>query len=358
MTDADGEALRAAVFDAVSSQLAVLDSDGLILDTNAAWRSFGLDNDVAIEPEMIGENYLAVCRNAEDSLVTAAADGIEAVIDGDRDSFAFEYPCHTPDEQRWFLMRTSPFEYEGERHVLVVHHDITERRLAEIAVEDRNETLETVAGIISHDLRSPLSVAIARVGMLDGDEHTETIERSLERMNAIIDDALVLAREGQAADTEAVELAAVAADAWAHVETGAATLSVETDRVVVADRSLLEQLFENLFRNAVEHGAPETALPAGDATDGTSAGEHLAASLTVTVGTSEDGFFVADDGPGVPVEDRDQIFETGFTTDKRTGTGLGLTIVERIAAVHDWTVDVAESAAGGARFEITGVEFA
>jgi signal transduction histidine kinase len=74
------------------------------------------------------------------------------------------------------------------------------------------------------------------------------------------------------------------------------------------------------------------------------------------VGTFDDGFYVADDGPGVPEADRESVFESGYSTD-REGTGLGLTIVQEIAEAHGWEVSVTDSESGGARFEITGVEF-
>ena len=106
------------------------------------------------------------------------------------------------------------------------------------------------------------------------------------------------------------------------------------DLRVTADKPRLRQLLENLFRNAIEHAGSE---------------------VEVTVGALEDGFYVADDGPGISEDEHDQVFETGFTTSDG-GTGFGLAIVEEIATAHGWTVEVTESAAGGARFEVRGVE--
>jgi signal transduction histidine kinase len=104
---------------------------------------------------------------------------------------------------------------------------------------------------------------------------------------------------------------------------------------VLADESRLRQLFENLFRNAVEHGGPGVA---------------------VTVGPLEGrGFYVADDGPGIPADERDRVRETGYTT-ADGGTGFGLSIVESIADAHGWGMRLVESETGGARFEFTGVE--
>ena len=89
----------------------------------------------------------------------------------------------------------------------------------------------------------------------------------------------------------------------------------------------------------------ETPTPSADGTDG----------LTVTLGTTSEGFYVADDGVGVPPEDRERVFESGYTTNDE-GIGTGLAVVEDLASAHGWTVSVTESAAGGARFEFGGVE--
>jgi signal transduction histidine kinase len=106
---------------------------------------------------------------------------------------------------------------------------------------------------------------------------------------------------------------------------------IETDRSVVADRSRLRRVLQNLFWNASEHAGP---------------------TVTVTVGDTADGFFVADDGPGIPPDRRENVFESGFTT-AEDGTGLGLEIVAELVQAHGWSVAVGESADGGARFDVT-----
>jgi nitrogen fixation/metabolism regulation signal transduction histidine kinase len=109
----------------------------------------------------------------------------------------------------------------------------------------------------------------------------------------------------------------------------------------------------NAPEDAVEHGstspranAPEDAVEHGSTSDG----------ATVAVGAVDGGFYVEDDGPGIPKSERDTVFEAGHTTSE-DGTGFGLSIVERVVEAHDWSIRVGESAVGGARFEITGVEF-
>jgi signal transduction histidine kinase len=153
-------------------------------------------------------------------------------------------------------------------------------------------------------------------------------------MERIIEDGLTLARGTAIEDTETVAIAHRARRAWRHVDSHEATLVVPGDGVVRADPNLLEQLFENLFRNAVEH--------AGD-------------DVTVTVAAREAGFVVADDGPGLPADRVDGVFDPGVS-DGSGGTGLGLTIVRRIAEAHDWTVRAGND--DGARFEFvtTAVE--
>lgn len=331
--------LRSLAFDALPSEVAVLDEDGVILETNGSWARFAVDNGVAFHPDMVGENYLTACDAAEDDeSATDAATGIRAVISGDADSFSFEYPCHGPDERRWFMMRAIPIEYDGGRCALVVHTNITERREAELAVEERNEKLQLLAGVLSHDLRNPMNVAMGRSEMLDGDdEHAQTIAASLDRMNDIIEDALILARETEVENTVAVDLPTLARTAWSHVATADATLAVEPMARIEAEDGLLTQLLENLYRNAVENAGEDAQISVGPLADGS-------------------GFYVGDDGPGIPPEDRETVFEPGFTTNKdEGGTGLGLAIVERVADAHGWDVSAGESETGGARFEFSGV---
>jgi signal transduction histidine kinase len=130
----------------------------------------------------------------------------------------------------------------------------------------------------------------------------------------------------------------VADSAWSMVDAREATLDVEDDVRILAAPDRLQQLFENLFRNAVEHGGADVRVSVGALGDGT-------------------GFYVADDGAGIPEEERDHVLESGYTTNE-DGTGFGLAIVADIADAHGWDVAVTESEAGGARFEIRGVEAA
>ncbi|MFC7057426.1 receiver/sensor box histidine kinase [Halovenus salina] len=206
------------------------------------------------------------------------------------------------------------------------------RHRAEWKLERKNERLDEFASIVSHDLRNPLNVAMLRLGHArESDqprEHLDGIANAHERISTIIEDTLTLARDGHLVEEqESVSLDNLATICWETVETPQATLEIRDDPQIEADPDRVRHIFENLFRNAVEHGRED---------------------VTVTVGQTDAGFFVADDGPGIP--DSTDVFESGYSTSE-TGSGFGLAIVERIAEAHGWSVTVTESETGGARFE-------
>jgi PAS domain S-box-containing protein len=219
----------------------------------------------------------------------------------------------------------------------------TERRLRERTeeLERQNQRLEEFATIVSHDLRAPLNVAEGRLELARTDcdsDHLDDVGDALDRMDTLIEDTLTLAREGQmVTERESVEVADIVDRCWERVASPNADLSIDDEFAVCADPDRLQQVFENLFRNAVEHGSTDTA-----------------AGVSVRVGELADGFYVADDGPGVPEDEREDVFERGYTTSD-DGTGFGLAIVHEIASAHGWDVAVTDSEDGGARFEITGV---
>lgn len=232
---------------------------------------------------------------------------------------------------------------EGEEsllgYVLILADRNDERERLE-ALQRRNKQLEAFASVVSHDLRNPLNVAIGNIGMAksreDDQDQLETAEESLERMERLIEEVLTLARQGKDVDEfERVELEEVVQLAWGSVDEMWAQLEYDQLPAVTADSERLRRLFENLFRNAIEHGGDD---------------------VTIRIGMlDEDGFYIQDDGPGIPKHKRDEIFEAGYTTGD-DGTGLGLAIVQSIAEAHGWEITAAESSSGGARFEVRGVQ--
>jgi len=218
-------------------------------------------------------------------------------------------------------------------------------REAEIARE--RDRLEEFASLVSHDLRSPLNVATGNLDMVREQleegrmelSNLDTVARSLDRMEALVEDMLTLAKQGSAIDeTEPVSLSALVDECWTSVDTADAEVDVVSDLDFHADRSRLRQALENLFGNAVTHGGSSVRVAVGALDDGT-------------------GFYVADDGPGIPDEIRDTLFDAGVTTNP-DGTGFGLKIVSEVADAHGWSVAATDADGGGARFEFRGVDAA
>jgi len=209
---------------------------------------------------------------------------------------------------------------------------------SERQLQQTNQRLEGFASIVSHDLRNPLNTMEGSLELAEETGDAEDFERcrqTIYQMRRLIEDLLTLAREGDIIESTApVDVGEAAQSAWETAPTENASLSIETDLVIEADKSRVEQLFGNLYRNAVEHGGP---------------------AVTVRIGESEGGFFIADDGPGIPKGSGEAVFNAGYSTTS-DGTGLGLDIVRQISEAHGWDVSAEESREGGARFEFTSVQ--
>jgi len=183
-------------------------------------------------------------------------------------------------------------------------------------LERQNDRLAEFASVVSHDLRNPLNVAQGRVQLARDECDSENLDaaaRAHERMDTLIADLLTLAREGErVSETESVRLSVVVESCWETVETANATLAVEEDLWLRADESRFRQLVENLVRNAVEHGGDDVLITVG-ALGGNRNGSE---NGSVTETSDEVGFFVEDDGPGIPEANRDEVFDAGYSTSR------------------------------------------
>lgn len=194
---------------------------------------------------------------------------------------------------------------------------------------------EDLTALVSHDLRTHLQVASARLELarLECDsEHLAAVDGALSRMNDLLGDLSRLSGlDEPVSEPTEVDLARLARETWAGLETGGTTLDVEAERPVLAEPARLQTLLENLLCNAVTHG-----------------GE------TVTLVTTPSGFAVEDDGPGMDPTTRERAFESGVSSG-RERSGLGLSIVRKIASAHGWTVSVEAADGGGTRFAFADV---
>lgn len=323
------------IIEAIGDPVYTLDADGNYTFVNEAF----IEQTGYPREEVIGEHASKVVPEA--SLEIGRSIIRELLADETRQTATWELKRLTADgelvpaENHVALLPPKDGEFQGSAGVI---RDITARKQRQQELKRQNERLEEFASVVSHDLRNPLNVAEGRLALAIEDcdsEHLEAIDRALDRMKTLIEDMLSLAKAGEAVrESQSVALSDLLADCWRNVETGSGRLVTDTEGTIEADRTRLRQLLENLFRNAIEHGSDD---------------------VTVTVGDLPNGFYVEDDGPGIPVDAREDVLKPGYST-TQDGTGFGLGIVRDIADAHGWDFDIATGAGGGARFEFTGVE--
>lgn len=312
------------------------DGEPVIRSVNRAFvDTFGFERDAAVGSQLneliVPEGKESEARALDERVRTAA--GVNAEIERE-----------TTDGLREFLFRNIGLETQTGTDGFAVYIDITDQRARERRLQEQNDRLNEFASVISHDLRNPMGAVKHRIEMArqtGSDEHLDDALAALGRMDELLRDLLNMAKQGeQLGQTEPLSLGTVARTAWNHIATGDARLAIVEDRTIVADRGRLTQLLENLFINAVKHGG---------VSDG--------GGIEIRVGIDEDDcLFVEDDGCGIPVEERQNVFESGYTT-ANDGTGYGLAIVRQVTRAHGWNVCVTESGDGGARFEFRDVEF-
>jgi signal transduction histidine kinase len=263
-----------------------------------------------------------------------------------------ETRCRVDDETRHYLLVSVPVADgdpvpdpdapEDRVDGYVTYTDITAQKDDAQAASSRADRLSTLASVISHDLRNPLEVARIRLDAAEEtgeDVHFEKVRGAHERLERIVEDVLALTDPRRGVTAEPVDPLATARAAWETVATANADLDLSDGPVgpVLADPDQLRRAFENLFRNAVEYAGDRPAVRVGP----------LDAA----------GFYIEDDGPGIPEADRERVFAPRETLENG-GIGLGLSVVRRIARAHGWSVRATEGRDGGARFEFTGVDAA
>ncbi len=143
----EGLLTQVGILNAIPAHLALLDANGVILEVNETWKRFASANVLQSPNFAIGSNYLEVCERAsgecsEESAQVAA--GLRRVLEGELPEFSLEYPCHSPTEQRWFRLMVTPVSPSRRAGVVVMHVNVTARRLAELALATKSEILATV----------------------------------------------------------------------------------------------------------------------------------------------------------------------------------------------------------------------
>lgn len=245
------------------------------------------------------------------------------------------------DEDLQFRLSRSPLTKDGEVFgwvVLAVDVTVPERQRRQL--EQKNERLDAFARVVSHDLGNSLSVIDGYTTLAEetGEpQYFDSVRQAAARMNTFLDDLLLLSQQGETVDEfNPVPIAALVEDVMQGIDDDSTVVRTETDSIVMADSNRLRQVFDNLLRNA---------------------GNHTEGDVTVYIDEIDGGFALEDDGPGIDPNMRESVFDLGVST-RESGSGFGLAIVRDIVEAHGWSISVTEGRSGGARFEITGVEFA
>lgn len=236
----------------------------------------------------------------------------------------------------WNRMSIAPLHNDEGRvtHYVGFQEDVTKRKRAEQEADILLSQFEEFGSILAHDLQKPLSKIRGRLKLVqqtkDWDE-LDQIKEDIKHLNDLICDFAEVMREGQiVGEKRQLDLKTISKSVWNAANPESATLEIEDDITVTADEQALRRLLENLFRNVRDHASSD---------------------VQVRIGTFSRGFYVADDGPGIPKEQRNKIFVPGYTT-REEGQGMGLASVRQIATAHEWDISVTESQSDGARFEI------
>ena len=364
-----------ALIENVSDVITVVDEAGVV-----TYVSPSVQAALGYRPgDLIGESLLRFVHEADRP---HAIDGFTVLLDGSDSEARFEYRLRHRDGS-WVVLEgvaVDLLDNDIVGGVVINSRDVTERNDRERELERTNRRLEEFAGVISHDLRTPLGIAQTYLRFAQETTRQDDFQAVTDahaRMERMITNLLTMARAGTTLEEPSpVSVRSVAEDAWAATRTDGARLEWELagELTVTGDRDQLLHVFENLFRNAVEHNGHEgdTERSAPGATDSDTlegAAEYgsrttgsrppqdaVESPVTVRVGRLEgdygEGFFVEDDGVGIPREYRNFVFERGHTTSPN-GTGFGLAIVRDVVEAHGWQIDVREAIDGGARFEVS-----
>jgi PAS domain S-box-containing protein len=239
----------------------------------------------------------------------------------------------------WNLLEIAPVRDDEEtiRNFIGLQHDITTRKNYTEKVEGELAWLSGFGDILSHDLKTPLSIIDSNIKLAKERGEMDRLEKAqnaVNRLNELIDDLTnVMKQADLVEDLEPVELED-AFRSWDSFETPLESLEITGSKEILADEMAIKRLADNLVKNTVEHGD---------------------ADVPMRVGVLPGGFYYEDDGPGIPKDEREDVFQHGYTT-KQDGTGFGMVSIKQIALAHGWSMSIEESRTGGARFEFTGVE--
>jgi signal transduction histidine kinase len=358
---ADARQFFSSTINALTSHIAVLDENGVILAVNSAWQRFADANQYRGQDYGVGSNYIEHCEPAsagcdEGRLV---AEGLKAMLRGDSRQFQLEYSCHSPTQPRWFILRATRFGARGPARVVVNHDDITERKLAEEAVQEADRRKSEFLAMLGHELRNPLApissaVELLKVTAYDAESVASVsrmIERQVGHLSRLVDDLLDVSRISRGRielKKERIELASVVRHAvedalpLTKASCQELTVGLPVEPIYLdADPARLAQVIGNLLSNARKYSEP---------------GGYI--RLTVERHGSIAVVKIQDTGIGLAADQVVRIFEMFSQVDSKSprsqsGLGIGLNLVKKITEMHGGNVEARSDGPGrGSEFTV------
>ena len=372
------ERLARSTVDALTAHIAIVDAEGTILFVNRAWRDFARAN--RIDPVRVGEgsNYFTVCSTAshvENAEASEFAEGIRAVLRGELELYTQEYPCHAPDENRWFIGRLTRFPGSQDRRVVVAHEDITHRKQLEqenlhlqrqLHRVEKEESLGRMAGAIAHHFNNQLFAIMGSLELVMEEAGGRALERHLRIAMTALDKVSTLSGRMltylgiNTKGKQRIDLSAtwrLALPVLLVLKPGEAQLDIAfpaSGPMLMANPDQLRELLTNLVENCWE---------SFDEQGGTI---HLSLE-TVAALQIEDNhrlplawkpqheryacLQVRDDGGGIHSEDMERIFDPFFSR-KFLGRGMGLPLVLGIVRSHDGCITITSQPEAGTTIRV------
>ncbi|MBP6732228.1 MAG: PAS domain S-box protein, partial [Chitinophagales bacterium] len=364
------------ILNTLPANIALLNKEGTIIGINEAWKKFAIVNEMDSNRHGMGDNYIAVCQNATGADVEHAEEmavGTLKVLQGELEGFALEYPCHSLTEKRWFRVEVRPLTEGLDAGAVVMHINVTDRKIAQDGIEelnaqledrvshrtralmDANTSLEAFSYSVSHDLRSPVrsimgfvKIIVKEYGDTMNDDQKDLfshVENSARRMNAIIDDLLLLCKTGTGSlNITEFNLTALFHSVWDNISVTNphnAVLELPPLPYVYADNSMLQQVIVNLLSNAIKYSSKK---------------EDPRVTVGYTQNAEKTIIWVKDNGAGFNMKYYDRLFEAFqrlHTFTDFEGTGVGLALIKRVIDRHGGSVWAEGVVNEGATFYFT-----
>ncbi len=348
------------ILDSIVDSISIVNSSGEIVFTNASWQKFSSDNSGNAKNTCVGINYIGVCgkvNGEEFEKANEASEGIQKVINKQIPFFELEYPCHSIDERRWFIMRVNPLSTSPDL-TLITHINITNRKLSEEKNETHNqqlkiinERLNTTLLKIVHDIQSPLTSIEGLVDLtrMDDEKHAISpyfamIEQSITNLKKYIQDTLNMFSEGLI--IESINFKDLINDFFESIKHAEVlklfkiTIAVDQDIDFRSDKAEINLIISNIINNCLKYYDKNK--------------QKNFITIDINVNEHEACVSILDNGIGIQEEAILKIFDLNFQENVTfsTGAGIGLYLVKKSIVLLNGTIKTISTSGVGTEFII------